>query len=87
MEAKPYATPFTTGTRTGTVMDCSSQDNHTDLELDYTPQWVIDSKLGQGCYHLDGTGTIDGTVQGSNIKVDESLTNTNNYSEGCTYSF
>lgn len=40
-----------------------------------------------GAYRLDGSGAADGAAQGSNIKVNESLTNTNRYPEGCTYSF
>jgi hypothetical protein len=38
-------------------------------------------------YSFDGTGTIDGLVHGSNIEILETITGTDNYTNGCTYSF
>lgn len=43
-------------------------------------------KIGQSGF-FDGTGTRDGVTPGANIVIDEQLTNTNNYPNGCTYSF
>lgn len=54
IEAKPYATPFVNGTRTGSVSDNSGYDNHADLALATTPQWVEDSRIGSGAYKFDG---------------------------------
>jgi len=50
LEEKPYATPFVNGTRTGTVRDCSGQDNDAALALANTPRWTSASRLGAGAY-------------------------------------
>ena len=48
--------------------------------------WTNQGKIGKAL-SFDGSGTVDGTVYGDNVVVLEDVTNTNNYPDGCTYSF
>jgi hypothetical protein len=87
-EVKDHITPFVNGTRIDTILDDSGNGHETELDdIDYTPEWTSDSIIGSGCYHFDGSGTTDGTIPGDYISVDESITRTDNYPQGCTYSF
>jgi hypothetical protein len=81
------ATRYTETSRTENVPDNSGNGFEGTLEYTTSPQWSKDSILGSGCYQFDGTGTVDGVIPGSNIGVEESLTSTSNYPEGCSYSF
>ncbi len=54
IEQKKYATPFVAGIRTGIVKDHSGNDYDATLELDTTPRWVEDAKVGSGAYEFDG---------------------------------
>jgi hypothetical protein len=56
VEKKDHATPFVNGTRTGTVLDSSGQDNDATLALATTPKWTSDSKLGTGAVDLSALG-------------------------------
>ncbi len=40
----------------------------------------------EGAMSFDGSGTVDGVTYGDNIIMPESITSTNNYPDGCTYS-
>jgi len=46
---------------------------------------VVYSPEHGGVLKFDGSGTVDGTIPGSHIVVDESVTRTDNYPNGCTY--
>ncbi|MFW6016841.1 MAG: LamG domain-containing protein, partial [bacterium] len=50
LEEKDHATPFVNSIREGKVIDCSGYNHHANLELNITPIWVEDSKIGTGCY-------------------------------------
>lgn len=76
LEEKNYPTPFVAGTREGTVRDISGYNHHATTELNSTPQWTADSKIGRGAFEFDG--------QTSYISV-ESLTSAN-YSNGVSFS-
>lgn len=80
MTATEVHVPFVNGTR-----------NSSEALIDWTKNTVltVDSLLYQSdnTFKFDGTGTVDGVVPGSNILIDETLTNTNNYPNGCTYLF
>jgi len=54
VEQKSYSTPYTNTVRTGLTKDCSSTGNHATLELNTTPKWVEDAKIGNGAYKFDG---------------------------------
>ncbi len=58
VEKKDHATPFTSSTRAGLVIDKSGYDNHAELELATTPQWTEDSKIGSGAYKFNGTNNL-----------------------------
>jgi hypothetical protein len=58
--------------------------NENDGTLQEAPQWT-DGKMGKAL-KLDGSGTADGTVPGDHVEVPESITRTDNYPEGATYS-
>jgi hypothetical protein len=58
--------------------------NGNDGTLQEAPQWT-DGKMGEAL-KLDGSGTVDGTVPGDHVEVPESITRTDNYPEGATYS-
>jgi hypothetical protein len=58
LEKKDHATPFVNGTRTGRVVDKSGYDNHAELALATTPQWVEGGKVGAGCYKFGGTHSL-----------------------------
>jgi hypothetical protein len=65
------------------VSDSSAQQNHG------TNSGCVlssDSRIGNTSFELDGSGTNDGTVAGDHVILDEDITNTNNYPDGCTYS-
>ena len=57
IEQKPYATPFTKGTRTGTVSDYANNNNTASLGLSTTPRWVEKARGGTGAYEFNGTST------------------------------
>lgn len=57
LELKDHATPFVNGIRTGSISDNSGYDNHADLALATTPQWVEDSRIGKGAYEFNGTAS------------------------------
>lgn len=72
IEQKPYATPFTTGTRTGVVRDSSGQGKDITIEENYTPRWVNTGKLGSGCYTFKGSTRIctnSGITLGDTVTV------------------
>ena len=50
VEKKPYSTPFVEGTREGIVKDYSGNGNHANLDLNNTPRWIENSKIGTGSY-------------------------------------
>ncbi|MFA5459401.1 MAG: LamG-like jellyroll fold domain-containing protein [Bacilli bacterium] len=54
VEIKPYSTSYTKGVRTGVVKDYSSKGNSSLLQLNTTPRWVVDSKIGEGAYEFNG---------------------------------
>ena len=87
IENKDHATPFTPDTREGVVRDISGYGNDATLVLATTPKWTNDSKIGSGAYEFSGNGTKDGVIAGDNIPVNENITSTDNYTDGCTYSF
>jgi hypothetical protein len=86
IEQKSYATPFVNGTRGttaatgGGLEDLSGNENHGEL---VGPIYDSDNN---GSLVFDGTGTTDGVTPGSYVSVTESITSTNNYINGCTYS-
>jgi len=46
---------------------------------------TLDNVIYDGDMNFDGTGTVDGVTPGSNVIINENITNTSNYSNGCTY--
>jgi hypothetical protein len=58
VEKKDHATPFTPDVREGIVRDKSGYGNDAVLELSTTPQWVEDSKIGNGAYKFNGNSII-----------------------------
>lgn len=46
------------GATSGTVVDSSGLGNHAELELDSTPRWVEDSRLGGGAYYFNDNEQI-----------------------------
>jgi len=78
IEEKLNATPFVDGIRTGVVKDYSSKGNSSLLQLNTTPRWVVDSKIGEGAYEFKkGTDVI--SVKGALNNVYE----TQMFSWGC----
>jgi prepilin-type N-terminal cleavage/methylation domain-containing protein len=61
IEAKPYATPFTEGTRTGTVTDYSGNGLNSPLSIGSTPRWVFDNERKSGVYQFDNDTITFGT--------------------------
>lgn len=57
-EGRDYATPFTSNSRSGIIRDCSGYGNDATLDLDTTPTWTSDSKIGGGAYEFNGSDTI-----------------------------
>jgi len=78
-EIKGFATPFVDGTRSNTeaIKDLTGRNIITADSLTYT-----DSD-----FSFDGSGTTDGLTAGDSIAIPVSVTNTNNYPNGCTYSW
>lgn len=63
LEQKDHYTPYTSSSRSGTILDQSGYDHHQELQLTTTPQWVDDEnqwgiKLGSGKQWFDGTSSI-----------------------------
>ena len=58
IEKKNHATPFTPDIREGIVRDMSGYGNDGILELSTSPQWVEDSKIGNGAYKFNGNSII-----------------------------
>jgi len=70
LEAKNHATPFTPTIRTGLVKDISGYENNAVLDLNTTPEWTNDSRIGSGAYKFDGTTSgIEKTGDISDIKT------------------
>jgi prepilin-type N-terminal cleavage/methylation domain-containing protein len=72
IELKPYDTPFTANTRTGTVQDYSNNNYIASLSLSNTPRWITDSKVGAGAYSFDGVN--DYILSNNNITLNGSQT-------------
>jgi prepilin-type N-terminal cleavage/methylation domain-containing protein len=51
IEEKPYSTPFTNGTREGTIRDYSNNNINANLDMSLTPRWVSDKG---GSYYFGG---------------------------------
>lgn len=58
LEKKPYSTPYTLGFRDGTIKDISGYRNDAIINLDIAPQWVSNSKIGNGAYKFNGSQYI-----------------------------
>jgi len=59
MEIKDHNTEFTKlPSRGGSVSDDSGYDNHAELALATTPQWVEDSRIGKGAYKNYGSASV-----------------------------
>lgn len=50
IEKKNFVTEFTEGTRDATVKDFSGFKNDAPMNVDYSPTWSSDSKIGTGSY-------------------------------------
>ncbi len=57
-ERKLYATPFTITTREGIIKDYSGNGNTSTLQLETTPQWINNSKVGLGAYKFNDTNSV-----------------------------
>src|SRR5690606_25819209 len=49
----------TSTTRDGVVKDLSGYERHAVLDIDKTPAWKSNSKLGEGCYYFDNDNYIN----------------------------
>lgn len=55
-EKKAYHTPYVANDRAGVIYDCSGYDNHAELQLETTPRWTSEAKIGDGAYDFAGVG-------------------------------
>jgi len=73
VEKKDHATPFTIGTRTGTIKDYSKNSKHSQLQLKGTPRWVGNTIQGNGAYKFNGINEYIRII-GEEIQPGENMT-------------
>ncbi len=74
------------GGESGSANVCESNSGlHGTANGGMTDSDFVDGKFGNAV-ELDGSGTVDGVTQGNNVVIPESITRTDNYPGGCTYS-
>lgn len=74
MEAKDHATPFVNGIRTGLVKDISGYENNAVLDLNTTPEWTDESRIGSGAYRFNGTTEYIDKIEGNVFIEPEEIT-------------